>query len=263
MVKSGQLSTTASDFDILAVELAFGDALKASLVLKKGIHRAFATRKKSPRLLSALNLFVKKQLTLQGKTQMAPVAKPAIAIKKAPKSKAHISTLHTPFDGRINEAAKSNKLDPRLLKAVIQTGSNFDPHAVSSIGETGLMQLLPHIPAQVGLPEANLHTPKDNLRVGAAYLAHLLRTLEPGLPAQTRLQFALAAYKVGQGHVDDARRLAKTVLGMDPNRWAKNVARALPLLSHRRYARQAKHGYCRGEGAVTFVTAVTKLITGR
>jgi membrane-bound lytic murein transglycosylase F len=64
--------------------------------------------------------------------------------------------------------------------------------------------------------------------------------------------FTLAAYNAGQGHVKDARRLARQK-GWNPNRWFNNVEKAMLLLSKRKYARQARHGYVRGREPVNYV----------
>lgn len=69
--------------------------------------------------------------------------------------------------------------------------------------------------------------------------------------------FTLAAYNAGHGHVWDARRLARK-LGMNPNRWFGNVEKAILLLSKRKYARKARHGYCRGAERVKYVREIKR-----
>ena len=69
------------------------------------------------------------------------------------------------------------------------------------------------------------------------------------------MRFALAAYNAGLGHVIDARRLAKQK-GWDPNRWFGNVEKAMLLLKERKYARAARHGYCRGTEPVKYVSKI-------
>ena len=43
-----------------------------------------------------------------------------------------------------------------------------------------------------------------------------------GVEKEDRLRFALGAYNIGLGHIEDARRLAGS-RGLDPNRWASLV----------------------------------------
>ena len=54
----------------------------------------------------------------------------------------------------------------------------------------------------------------------------------------------------------DARRLAEQQ-GWDPNRWFGNVERAILLLSRAQYAREARHGYCRGSEPVNYVREIS------
>jgi membrane-bound lytic murein transglycosylase F len=72
------------------------------------------------------------------------------------------------------------------------------------------------------------------------------------------MRFALAAYNVGLGHVLDARRLAARE-GMDPDKWFGNVENALLLLSQKKYAARARHGYCRGGQPVAYVAHIQSL----
>jgi membrane-bound lytic murein transglycosylase F len=72
---------------------------------------------------------------------------------------------------------------------------------------------------------------------------------------EDRIRIALAAYNVGQGHLLDARNLARRK-GRDPEKWA-SLAETLPLLRDERYYRDALYGYCRGTEPVAYVHRVT------
>jgi len=63
--------------------------------------------------------------------------------------------------------------------------------------------------------------------------------------------FALAAYNVGIGHVQDAQRIASQK-GLDANRW-ESVAKILPLLRYRKYYQNAELGFCRGDITVAYI----------
>jgi membrane-bound lytic murein transglycosylase F len=65
------------------------------------------------------------------------------------------------------------------------------------------------------------------------------------------LNFSLAAYNVGQGHINDARGLAKK-MGLDPDKWA-SLTQTLPLLRYHKYYKDAKYGYCRGTEPLQYV----------
>ncbi len=96
----------------------------------------------------------------------------------------------------IEDAAKQQSLDPRLLRAVIGQESGFRACAVSVKGAQGLMQLMPQTAAELGV--ANPFDPKQNLDGGARYLRQLLDKYKGDL-AQ-----ALGAYNAGPKTVDES-----------------------------------------------------------
>lgn len=71
--------------------------------------------------------------------------------------------------------------------------------------------------------------------------------LSTDIPEPDRTWFALAAYNVGIGHLDDARILTRNN-GRDPNRWI-DVKDHLPLLSKKEWYSQTRYGYACGAGA--------------
>ena len=102
--------------------------------------------------------------------------------------------------------ARNYGIDPALLAAVIYTESRFRPHARSTSGAIGLMQLLPStakgIATRTGgtkFVASDLDDPEINVRYGAWYLQHLRQHYE-GLPGSMTL--ALAAYNAGMANVD-------------------------------------------------------------
>jgi membrane-bound lytic murein transglycosylase F len=100
-----------------------------------------------------------------------------------------------------------------------------------------------------------LEDPETNIRAGLSYLAWVRERFEEGLPVRDRMWFTLAAYNAGAGHVRDARRLAAQ-RGLNPDRWFDNVERAMLLLSRPEYARNSRHGYCRGSEPVQYVRKI-------
>lgn len=67
---------------------------------------------------------------------------------------------------------------------------------------------------------------------------------------------SLAAYNVGYGHLSDARKLTSQ-LGKNPNLWI-DVKDSLPLLSQRRYYRNTRYGYARGQEPVNYVQNIRR-----
>ena len=67
---------------------------------------------------------------------------------------------------------------------------------------------------------------------------------------------ALAAYNVGYGHLTDARKLTK-LDGGDSSRWM-DVKDYLPRLSQKRYYKNTRHGYARGNEPVSYVQNIRR-----
>jgi soluble lytic murein transglycosylase-like protein len=96
----------------------------------------------------------------------------------------------------IREVSARYRVDPALVRAVMQTESNWNSSAVSRKGALGLMQLVPGTAQQLGVN--NAFDPKQNLDGGVRYLHMLLERYNGDLDR------ALAAYNAGPGAVDRA-----------------------------------------------------------
>jgi membrane-bound lytic murein transglycosylase F len=96
--------------------------------------------------------------------------------------------------------------------------------------------------------------PRASIFGGARYLSRLMGMVPPRIPEPDRTWFAVAAYNVGFGHVEDARILAQQQ-GRDPDRW-EDVREILPLLSQERWYTRTRRGYARGWEPVRYVDNV-------
>ena len=96
-----------------------------------------------------------------------------------------------PFAELISTVAAAHDVDARLVHAVIEQESNYQPRARSRKGARGLMQLMPATARQYGV--RNSYDPKSNLEAGVRHLKDLLSRLE--------LPTALAAYNAGEATV--------------------------------------------------------------
>ena len=97
------------------------------------------------------------------------------------------------YDELIDSAARTQSLDPRLVKSVMLVESAFNPAAVSRKGARGLMQLMPETARQHGV--AHVFDPEENIRGGARHLSYLLGVFGNDLPK------SLAAYNAGEAAV--------------------------------------------------------------
>lgn len=148
----------------------------------------------------------------------------------------------------IKEAARKNGFDWCLIAAQAYRESHLDPLARGAYDAQGLMQILPATARSLKIADA--FDPVANIKGGVQYLKWLYELFE-GVGEDDRTLLALAAYNVGPGHVQDARRLASQE-GLDPNRW-ESVAKTLPLLRYRTYYQNAEQGFCRGDITVAYV----------
>jgi soluble lytic murein transglycosylase-like protein len=100
------------------------------------------------------------------------------------------------IEDMIREVSTRYRVDPALVRAVIQTESNWNSTAVSRKGAQGLMQLGPGTAQALGV--SNAFDPKQNLDGGVRYLRTLLERYNGDLDR------ALAAYNAGPHAVDRA-----------------------------------------------------------
>ena len=107
-----------------------------------------------------------------------------------------------PYRQAILSAAKSRKLDPRFILALIRQESVFKPLAKSPAGARGLLQLTMDAAQKYGpgaglnaLRENQLYQPETSITVGAEYLEHLSK-LFPQM-----LEPIAASYNGGEDNV--------------------------------------------------------------
>jgi hypothetical protein len=94
----------------------------------------------------------------------------------------------------VQDAARSNGLDPNLVDLVIRMESGYNPRAVSPRGARGVMQLMPGTASLYGV--SNVFDPFQNIRGGVRYLRDLLQRFN------SNVELALAAYNAGPEAVD-------------------------------------------------------------
>ncbi|HLP31418.1 MAG TPA: membrane-bound lytic murein transglycosylase MltF [Geothrix sp.] len=161
----------------------------------------------------------------------------------------HVEARLPSYQPFFQRAAMDNDLDWRLLAAMAYQESQWDPKAISPTGVKGMMMLTSLTASDLGVDR---RTDVDqSIDGGARYLKDLLTRLPGRIDYPDRLWFALAAYNVGLGHLEDARVLTE-MRGGNPDLW-KDVKESLPLLSKRTWYLRTRYGYARGNEPVKYV----------
>jgi membrane-bound lytic murein transglycosylase F len=142
------------------------------------------------------------------------------------------------------------------LASLIYQESQFHPNKTSWAGARGLMQLMPATAEQFGVK--NVSSVEQNVKAGVNYLSWLEKYWFDEIPDSTeRIKFILASYNIGQGHIEDARRLAKK-FGADQNIWFNNVETFLLNKSKKEFYTDdvVRNGYARGTETVKYVIEI-------
>ncbi|MFC1454431.1 transporter substrate-binding domain-containing protein [Verrucomicrobiota bacterium] len=254
-VAEREYDLTVVDSHILDIERVWID-VKGVFAVGTPEPCCWVVRAGDKQLLSALNAFWKKEyrglfynIILKKYFRIKPKIAKTVR-KEGPVSSGKFSS----YDDIVKHFAVVYDFEWRLNIAQMYEESRFNPKARSSSGAEGLFQVLPSTAREMGFKQ-NLEQPSVGIHVGMKYLNFLRGYFEPEINADERIWFALASYNAGMGHVDDARRLARQ-LGLDPNVWFDNVEKAMLLLSKPQYARQARHGYVRGNQTVNYVREI-------
>ncbi len=144
--------------------------------------------------------------------------------------------------------------DWRLLASLAYQESKWDPKVRSPQGVVGMMMLT--------VDTANLMKvtsrvdAAQSIRGGALYLKRLMDRLPERIPQPDRTWMALAGYNLGLSHIESARMLTEKQ-GANADNWAE-VKQRLPLLRQRKYYRQTRTGYARGDMAVYYVENIRR-----
>ncbi len=260
-VARGEIDYTVCDEEVARLNKSYYPNLDVSLVISFPQNIAWAIRKDaSDDWESYLNNWI---------SEFKKTTKYRVIYNKyfvSPRSTRRIeSEFHSITGGRISdydpivkELAAQYGWDWRLISAIMYVESRFNPEAESWGGAHGLMQLMPKTARALGVQD--LKDPRENIRGGILMLNWLEERFETSIPDSIeRMNFILAAYNIGLGHVKDARRLAKKY-GKDNNVWENNVDFYLLNKSVRKYFQDpvVRWGYARGEEAYNYVEKVTR-----
>jgi len=258
MVADGEIDFTVAKEDLALVNATYHSIIDVNTPISFPQKIAWATRANAPNLLGAVNSWIR------GMKQEADYYVIYNKYYKSPKAnlrrvRSDYSSLTgntiSPYDDIIKQAADSLRWDWRLLAAQAYQESKFDASAESWAGAVGLMQLMPATGEMYGV--SDMQSPTQSLEAAVAYLNWLDKIWEKYISDdQERIKFVLASYNAGQGHVLDARRLARKY-DKNPDKWA-SVSKYLLLKSKPEYYNDpvAKSGYVRGAEPVNYVREI-------
>lgn len=215
----------------------------------------WAVRRNAPQLHGALDEWIRGQRKL-----MAVLYRKYFLDRRgfAQRAASRYLTAETgtlsPFDDSFREYARIPGWDWRLVASQAYQESRFNPNAKSWAGAVGLMQIMPRTAREL---RVNPRDPVQSIEGACRYLWKLDDQLKEEIPREEeRIHFILAAYNVGLGHVEDARRLARK-FGDDPGSW-EAVAYWLVRKSKRDVYNDAvvRYGYARGTETVDYVERI-------
>lgn len=166
----------------------------------------------------------------------------------------HLQQRMPKYEALFRKNAEKFGLDWQFLAAVGYQESHWDPQARSKTGVRGLMMLTQRTAEELGVKDRL--DPEQSIHGGAKYLAQMLERLPDSIQYPERYWFALAAYNIGLGHLEDARRLTSQA-GLDPDSWV-DVRSILPRLAQKQWYSQTRYGFARGGEPVHFVNNIRR-----
>ena len=254
-VANGEIYLTVTDQTLGMVNAIYYPDLDVSTILSLPQQIAWAVRKNSPGLQTAVNSWLA-ELKETGRFKNLYNKYFNNPRSSQIRISSDYSTLGgnklSPYDEEMKREAKSLGWDWRLLASIVYQESNFRPNAESWAGAVGLMQLMPATALEFGARDRS--NPHQSLKAGVRYLKYLDKIWSKYIHDKNeRLKFVLASYNAGLSHIIDARNLAKKY-GKDPTNW-DDVESFLKQKSNPKYYRDpvAVAGYCKCEEPVNYV----------
>lgn len=256
-VALGKIDYTISNNEVAKINKTYYANLNTDLAISFDQRSSWAVRKNSPLLAKAANEWFKKNKTSQA---YQASSKRYFEMSKRIAHGAILSIKHgqiSHYDALFKKYSKQINWDWRLLAALAYAESNFDPKVVSWAGARGLMQLMPRTARILGVPPGKEDDPEESIKAASRYIERLDKSFSNVSDPNERINFILASYNAGEGHIKDAIALAQKY-GANPYIWKDNVEKYLKLKSHEHYFNDevCKNGYFRGEETCRFVNDI-------
>ena len=198
--------------------------VREELVVHSGGRLAWAFRKDSPQLASAINRFARahRQGTLIGNVLIERYMENLQWVRNST-SDAGLARLR-PLFANFRASAAETDIDPLMLVAQAYQESELDPDKISPAGAVGIMQIKPETANDPNVGIDDISETASNIRAGARYMRFLRDRYfsDDGIAVEQQWFFTLAAYNAGPARVQRLRNLAAAE-GHDPNVWFGNV----------------------------------------
>lgn len=248
------IECTISDSTLFDIERRYHTELQKKYTLTKKSNLAWAVNKNNEELLASVNAWIAAykennnltytQEKYYGFVQIFDYVDTHKFLKR-------VKTRLPQYKDFFINAAKKNNIAPSLLAAQSYQESHWNRKAKSPTGVRGIMMLTQPVAKSLGV--TNRLNAEQNIYAGAKFQAKMKKMVEhvdePG-----RSWLALAAYNVGRGHFRDAQALARK-LGKNPDHW-HDMKEVLPLLAEKKYYKDLRYGYARGNEPVRYVTRI-------
>ena len=256
-VSNGTIDYAVCDNDLAKLNKTYYPNLNISMPISFDQRASWAVRKTSPLLAAAATQWHRENMT---SPSYRASSKRYFEISKAIPHSPILSLREgkiSHFDHLFKKYAPDINWDWRLLASLAYTESNFDTTAVSWAGAKGLMQLMPATARAMGLPPGKEQDAEESIKAATKYIAATTKSFS-AIPQEERINFVLASYNSGIGHVFDAMALAEKY-GKNKYVWRDNVENFILLKSNEEYFTDpvCKNGYFRGIETYNFVRDIT------
>lgn len=251
-VADSEIRITIADTNIVRLNRKYEPRIKTAFSISPPQYPGWAVRKGDDVLLEEINRFfteTKSGGTLDNKYNRYYKDSNRLNTYDLDMFHRRIESRMPRFRPLIKKSAMEHGFDWRLIAAIIYQESHFDPDARSYTGVRGLMQVTQITAREMGI--ADRTDPEQSIRAGVGYLASLYNRFEEIDNKDERLNFALASYNIGYGHIRDAQNILRK-RNRDPGTWV-TIKEALPLLHMPEFYQDTRFGYARGTETVRYV----------
>ncbi|NDV79246.1 transglycosylase SLT domain-containing protein [Dysgonomonas sp. 511] len=259
MVASGKIRYTIADEYIAKLNRTYYRNINIQLQVSFEQRSSWAVRNDMPELAKALDEWYTKS---DNTPEYKAITKKYFELSKLPLEGEYAAPEDLPkgavsiYDDLFKKHAAGTKYEWQFLAAICYHESRFINNLTSWAGAAGIMGLMPRTAKSLGLTSEDRMNP--DLSIGAAVeLLDRLDKMYKGIDTEERTKFILAAYNAGNGHVNDARALARKY-GANANVWEGNVEKYLELKSLPEYYNDSvcKSGYFRSGETINYVKIV-------